>query len=75
MHTDTSERGLERLICIAVTGHSCDPQPPGEARERPAIYGAGWVGGRPEDYDREYCADLAQLRTFLRATQPRVAEA
>lgn len=24
MTTDTSERGLERLICIALCGHPCD---------------------------------------------------
>jgi len=25
--TDTTERGLERLTCTALTGHSCDPVP------------------------------------------------
>ena len=25
MTTDTSERGLERLICTALTGHPCNP--------------------------------------------------
>ena len=44
MTTDTSERGLERLICTAMTGHPCDPLQPGEVRERPATYGAGWIG-------------------------------
>jgi type I restriction enzyme R subunit len=77
MTTDTSERGLERLICTALAGSPCDPDPgpAGEVCERPAAYGAGWVAGRPADYDREYCVDLAQLSTFLRATQPDVAEA
>lgn len=75
MKTDTSERGLERLICTALTGHPCDPPKPGEEmHERPANYGVGWIGGRPEDYDREYCIDLAQLSIFLRATQHNVAE-
>ena len=41
MTTDTSERGLERLICTALIGHPCDPG--GEAAdrvaERPAVYG------------------------------------
>lgn len=32
------------------------------------------IGGRPEDYDRDYCVDLTQLSTFLRATQPDAAE-
>jgi type I restriction enzyme R subunit len=76
--TDTSERGLERLICTALTGEACDPgtvPPASQVRERPAIYGAGWIGGRSEDYDREYCVDLAQLAAFLRETQPDVAEA
>ena len=25
MTTDTSERGLERLICTALAGHPCEP--------------------------------------------------
>ncbi len=77
MTTDTSERGLERLICTAMTGHPCDPGSGAADRvaERPAVYGTGWIGGDPNDYDREYCVDLAQLAAFLRETQPRVAEA
>jgi type I restriction enzyme R subunit len=76
MTTDTSERGLERLICTALTGSACDPGggPAAEVRERPAAYGAGWIGGVPEDYDREYCVDLAQLSAFLQETQPHAAE-
>jgi type I restriction enzyme R subunit len=77
MPTDTSERGLERLICTALTGSACDSgaAPAGAVHERPAAYGAGWICGRPDDYDREYCVDLAQLSHFLRETQPDVAEA
>ncbi len=77
MTTDTTERGLERLICTALTGAPCDPTQtaPGTARERPAAYGAGWICGAPEDYDREYCVDLAQLYAFLHKTQPEVAAA
>jgi type I restriction enzyme, R subunit len=77
MPTDLTERGLERLICTALTGSPCDA-PAGEptaVRERPAAYGAGWTCGRAEDYDREYCVDLAQLATFLRETQRPAAEA
>jgi type I restriction enzyme, R subunit len=78
MKTDTSERGLERLICTAMTGSPCDagtPQPEA-VREAGAPYGStGWIGGSPEDYDREWCVDLVQLRAFLRATQPKLAEA
>lgn len=77
MTTDTSERGLERLICTALTGTPCDPDAGavGAVRERPATYGgAGWTAGNPHDYDREYCVDLAQLSAFLHATQPETAE-
>lgn len=75
MTSDTTERGLERLICTALAGHPCEPAKDGEISERPAGYRAGWVGGRPEDYDREHCVDLGQLAMFLWATQPKVAEA
>ncbi|MBL8527827.1 MAG: type I restriction endonuclease subunit R, partial [Burkholderiales bacterium] len=77
MTTDTSERGLERLICTALTGDPCDPGsvPRDTVQERPATHGAGWVGGEPGDYDREYCVDLRQLSIFLRATQRRAADA
>ena len=74
MTTDTSERGLERLICTALTGLPCDPTPEYEVGERPAAYGAGWTCGNPRDYDREYCVDLVQLSAFLRDTQLRVSE-
>ena len=78
MTTDTSEAGLERLICRALTGAPCDVAcdvPSGEGvAERPASYGVGWICGDPQDYDRGYCVDLAQLAAFLRATQPEVAE-
>ena len=75
MPTDTSERGLERLICTALTGHPCDPPLGPTVGEPPARYaGVGWAGGNYHDYDREYCVDLAQLSAFLRATQPEAAE-
>ena len=75
--TDTSERGLERLICAALTGSPCDP---GTVKadavlERPATYGTRWICGRSEDYEREYCVDLMQLSVFLRQTQPDVVDA
>ena len=73
--TDTSERGLERLICTALAGYPCDPPKQGRAAEaRPAYGGVGWSGGNPHDYDREYCVDLVQLAAFLHATQPEAAE-
>ena len=74
MTTDTSEKGLERLICAALTGHPCDPPHGGAIAGRPSSYGIGWIGGDPQDYDREYCVDLAQLSAFLHATQPIAAE-
>jgi type I restriction enzyme R subunit len=77
MTTDTSERGLERLICTALTGSACDPGkvPINTVGERPAAYPPRWICGRAEDYDREYCVDLAQLSAFLRETQPEAVEA
>ena len=75
MTTDTSERGLERLICSALTGHPCDPSVAGTVAEPPAAYGGvGWNCGNPHDYDREYCVDLVQLSAFVCATQPEAAE-
>ncbi len=74
MTTDTSEKGLERLICEALTGVDCEPSRGGLVAERPSSYGVGWMCGDPEDYDREYCVDLAQLSAFLHATQPEIAE-
>jgi len=75
MLTDTSERGLERLICTALAGHPCDPPLGPTVGEPPAHYGGvGWAGGNFHDYDREYCVDLAQLSAFLHATQPEAAE-
>ena len=73
MTTDTSERGLERLICTALTGAACDPADLRQTRERPSSYSVGWIGGDPRDYDREYCVDLAQLSAFLHDTQPDAA--
>ena len=75
MTTDTSERGLERLICTALTGHPCDPPQESRAAEaRPGYGRAGWSGGNPHDYDREFCVDRVQLAAFLTSTQPDAAE-
>ena len=72
--TDTSEKGLERLICEALTGAPCDSPPDGALEERPPVYSFGWICGDPHDYDREYCVDLAKLASFLHTTQPVAAE-
>ena len=75
MHTDTSERGLERLICTALAGDPCDPpRSPTAAEEFKPWGGVGWIPGDFHHYDREHCIDLPQLAAFLRETQPRAAE-
>ena len=75
MTTDTSEKGLERLICTTLAGHPCDPPQAGALMEPRAPYGGvGWRSGSYHDYDREYCVDLVQLTAFLRDTQPEAAE-
>jgi type I restriction enzyme R subunit len=71
--TDTSEAGLERMICVALTGRVCDPAtiPTDIEREASvAVDAAGWTCGDPNDYEREYTVDLAQLLAFLIETQP-----
>ena len=73
MTTDTSEKGLERLICTALTGTACDPAKD-SAREPSSDHGSGWICGDSHDYDREHCVDLTQLTAFLTSTQPDVAE-
>ena len=76
MVSDTSERGLERLICTALAGQPCDPPAEGALADPPSGYGGvGWSGGSLHDYDREYCVDLVQLAAFLRDTQPEAADA
>ncbi len=87
MTTDTSERGLERLICTALTGAPClsaeasaKAGGPGTVRagvvhERPAACGAGWIPRASGAYDREYDMDVAQVSVFLRETQPEEADA
>ncbi|OPX96462.1 MAG: Type-1 restriction enzyme R protein [Syntrophorhabdus sp. PtaB.Bin006] len=75
--TDTSEKGLERLICTSLTGHPCDPGTFDASMVCEGITpygGPRWIGGFPDDYDREYCIDLIQLRAFLQATQPILPE-
>ncbi|MGE5560451.1 MAG: type I restriction endonuclease subunit R [Chloroflexota bacterium] len=76
MTTDTSEKGLERLICAALTGSPCDQSGANVVSDTRMSHGGnGWICGNPKDYDREHCLDLAQLRGFLFDSQPKVAEA
>ena len=73
MSTDTTERGLERLICTALTGSPCDSRQStagSEGQTTEPSGGVGWICGRPTDYDREHTVDLAHLRAFLSETQP-----
>ncbi len=86
MTTDLTERGLERLICQALTGDPCNPPSGRTVGESPAGYGGvadppptygdlGWSPGNHHDYNRDYCVDLIQLGAFLHATQPESATA
>ena len=76
MVTDTSEQGLERLICTALAGHPCEPPRTGTDSESSAGHGGvGWSGSKWHDYNRAFCVDLVQLTAFLGATQPTIAEA
>lgn len=78
MKTDTSERGLENLIVEAMVGRAAGDAPPsgeGISLIRERYGGTGWLLGQADDYDREFCVDLSQLRNFLHTTQPKVAEA
>ena len=75
MTTDTSEQGLERLICIALTGDPCEPPKADGVQEARGSYGGvGWSAGSWLDYDREHYFDLAQLTAFMQATQPEESE-
>ena len=76
MTTDTSELGLERLVCTALTGSPCDAtlSPAGLEGKAVPSGGGGWICGNPQDYDREFCVDRVQLAVFLKATQPEAAE-
>ena len=75
MTTDTSEHGFETLICKELTGVDRDTDVGGanSIGERSAAFGVGWILGDAQDYNREYCIDLEQLRAFLSETQPDVA--
>ena len=73
MTTDTTERGLETLICDWLIGARDNGQAVDGVRDRPASYSIGWILGDSRDYDREYCVDLAKLSVFLHDTQPEVA--
>ena len=76
MTTDTTEKGLESLIALAMTGQLCDSadEPNLAKLQRTAHGGTGWICGDPQDYDRGYAVDLFQISAFLKATQPEQAD-
>jgi type I restriction enzyme R subunit len=75
--SDTSEKGLESLILAAMTA-----KPNGQTTTGPvpvvpdpqAAYGQCWIPSQSVDYDKAHAVDLRQLRIFLEATQPKIAE-
>jgi len=74
--TDISEKGLETLIMLHMTGtDGLAPvtelmgEPPDAISATKAV-GSGWLAGDPKDYDRGYALDVPQLLHFLQATQP-----
>ena len=75
MTTDTTERGLEDLICRDLVGESVADSENDESslNDRAAVFGAGWQMGDSLDYNAEYCVDLVQMTAFLEETQPEVA--
>ncbi len=77
MTTDISEKGLEGLIVLAMTGRTDLLMPPHTPTgfDAPVAGGTGWLLGDPRHYDRAFCIDLVQLRGFLELTQPKVATA
>ncbi len=46
MTTDTTELGLERLICTALAGHTFEPAK-GSGTPAQTVGGAGWTGADP----------------------------
>jgi type I restriction enzyme, R subunit len=70
MRSDTSERGLENLIVAGLTGRLLGTEGYLSEASEPLAGFHNWVLGDPKDYDRAWTVDLAQLRTFVAATQP-----
>src|SRR6266516_3108622 len=71
MKTDTSEKGLETLIVVGMTGRTSAPTDGGSSEEPGHFVGLhNWRLGDPKAYDRAWTVDLVQLRAFISATQP-----
>ena len=74
MKTDTSERWFEARVVRGLTGV---PQPEYSHALAPTDFAAthnGYVQGKPADYNRDVALDVAQLLTFLKATQPKAVD-
>ncbi|MCE9598623.1 MAG: DEAD/DEAH box helicase family protein [Spirochaetia bacterium] len=69
MTTDTSEKGLETIIMMHMTG-SAGLQVAPETPATLPFGGTGYTPGSPKDFDRAQSLDVPQLFAFLRATQP-----
>jgi len=69
--SDTSEKGLESLIMLHMTGTDglAVNAPGGVAEVAPVKGGSGWFAGVPAAYDREFAVDSEQLFAFLIAMQ------
>src|ERR1035437_10414573 len=69
--TDTSEKGLETLIMLHLTGtDGLTAATAGIMAECPEPNGSGWLNGNPKDYDRTHALDVPNLFQFLQSTQP-----
>ena len=62
--SDTSEKGLETLLMLHMTGmDGLAPLAEGLVAETPdalaaaKVAGSGWLAGNPKDYDRTYAFD------------------
>src|SRR5208282_3009365 len=71
MTTDISEKGLETIIMLHMTGNDgLRPTPEDVQSELPLSTGNGWFAGNPKDFDRAQALDVTQLFHFLQSTQP-----
>ena len=76
MTTDTSEHGLERLICTTLAGHPCEPPASGTVAEPPAGYGGRGMERRQSVRLRpRVLRRRCSARRLLAGYQPEVAEA
>ena len=72
MPTDTSERGLERLICTALAGHPCEPPAAGTVAEPSAGYGGvGWSGATSMTMTASTASIWYSSRPFYMPINPR----